>query len=268
MKKILFGLTLVAALASCTEDYTDWAQPQHNDPEAAQTVEVQVGGAPDVDYATLTADSVQLFVPTVAASDATASTTYKVVLKGEDADSYAEMVADAQGRVTAAQLKTAVEILFGKKPVKHVIDMDITSYTVVGGQTIANVAKSTIGVTLTAPFIDSGYWLTGDMAGWNKEGALAFTHQGDGDVYDYPEFQIVFTTTADNQYWKIIPQGNYDNDFWAGGEKGVVGVVTDGDTSMEGNLTTDNPGAGKIELAGIYRFTINIMDYSYNIEKM
>ncbi len=268
MKKILFGLTLVAALASCTEDYTDWAQPQHNDPEAAQTVEVQVGGAPDVDYATLTADSVQLFVPTVAASDATASTTYKVVLKGEDADSYAEMVADAQGRVTAAQLKTAVEILFGKKPVKHVIDMDITSYTVVGGQTIANVAKSTIGVTLTAPFIDSGYWLTGDMAGWNKEGALAFTHQGDGDVYDYPEFQIVFTTTADNQYWKIIPQGNYDNDFWAGGEKGVVGVVTDGDTSMEGNLTTDNPGAGKIEQAGIYRMTINMMDYSYKIEKM
>lgn len=268
MKKILFGLTLVAALASCTEDYTDWAQPQYNDPEAAQTIEVSVGGAPDVDFATLTADSVQLFVPIVTSSDPTAATTYKVVLQGEDADSDAELVADAQGRVKADELKMAVEILFGKKPVKHVIDMDITSYTVVGGQTIANVAKSTIGVTLTAPFIDSGYWLTGDMAGWNKEGALAFTHQGDGDVYDYPEFQIVFTTTADNQYWKIIPQGNYDNDFWAGGEKGVVGVVTDGDTSMEGNLTTDNPGAGKIEQAGIYRMTINMMDYSYKIEKM
>ena len=268
MKKILFGLTLVAALASCTEDYTDWAQPQHNDPEAAQTIEVNVGGAPDVDFATLTADSVQLFVPTVTSSDPTAATTYKVLLQGEDADSDAELIADAQGRVKADELKMAVEILFGKKPVKHVINMVITSYTVVEGQTIANVAKSTIGVTLSAPFIDSGYWLTGDMAGWNKEGALAFTHQGDGDVYDYPEFQIVFSTTADNQYWKIIPQGNYDNDFWAGGEKGVVGVAVDGDTSMEGTLTTDNPGAGKIEQAGMYRMTINMMDYTYKIEKM
>ena len=268
MKKILFGLTLVAALASCTEDYTDWAQPQHNDPEAAQTIEVNVGGAPDVDFATLTADSVQLFVPTVTSSDPTAATTYKVLLQGEDADSDAELIADAQGRVKADELKMAVEILFGKKPVKHVINMVITSYTVVEGQTIANVAKSTIGVTLSAPFIDSGYWLTGDMAGWNKEGALAFTHQGDGDVYDYPEFQIVFSTTADNQYWKIIPQGNYDNDFWAGGEKGVVGIAVDGDTSMEGTLTTDNPGAGKIEQAGMYRMTINMMDYTYKIEKM
>lgn len=270
MKKILFGLTLVAALASCTEDYTDWAQPQHNDPDstAAQTVEVSVGAAPDVDYATLTADSVQLFVPTVAASDATATTTYKVMLWNDDGNTYAEMTADAQGRVKADELKTAVEILFGKKPVKHAIAMDITSYTVVDGQTIANVAKSTIGITLSAPFIDSGYWLTGDMAGWNKEGALAFNHLGDGDVYDYPEFQIVFSTSADNQYWKIIPQGNYDNDFWAGGETGVLGVAVDGDTKMEGNLTTDNPGAGKIEQAGIYRMTINMMDYTYKIEKM
>lgn len=270
MKKILFGLTLVAALASCTDDYTDWAQPQHNDPDstAAQTVEVSVGAAPDVDYATLTADSVQLFVPTVATSDATATTTYKVVLWGDDNNSNVEMTADAKGRVKADELKSAVETLFGKKPVKHDIAMDITSYTVVNGQTIANVAKSNIGITLSAPFIDSGYWLTGDMAGWNKEGALAFTHLGDGDVYDNPEFQIVFSTSADNQYWKIIPQGNYDNDFWAGGETGVVGVAVDGDTSMEGTLTTDNPGAGKIEQAGMYRMTINMMDYTYKIEKM
>lgn len=95
--------------------------------------------------------------------------------------------------------------------------------------------------------------------GWSKEGAQAFTHLGDGNVYDNPEFQIVFKTTSDNQYWKIIPKTNYEGDFWAEGEKGVVGVVTDGDVAAEGNLTTNQPKAGKIEKAGYHRMTINMM---------
>ena len=45
MKKILFGLTLMAAMASCTEDYKDWASPANNPQEPVKSVEVEVTSA-------------------------------------------------------------------------------------------------------------------------------------------------------------------------------------------------------------------------------
>lgn len=262
----------MAAFAACTEDYKDWANPQVNGPEDPQTIEVTVQSVNPIDYATLETDSVQVFSPIVTATTPCV-TEYKVVfskpeyLDGEEYKTV-ELTADQDGRVSAGALKGVVETLYGKKPLQRNLQMDITGYTAVGGMSVVHKATSAVSVTLVAPFIDAGYYLTGDFAGWNKEGALAFTHIGSGDVYDNPEFQITFTTTADNQYWKIISKTNYDNDFWAGGETGVVGTIVDGDVSFEGTLVTDNPGAGKIEQAAIYRMTINMMDYTYKLEKL
>lgn len=44
--------------------------------------------------------------------------------------------------------------------------------------------------------------------------------------------------------------------------------MTDGDVAAEGNLTTNQPKAGKIEKAGYHRMTINMMNYSYKIEDL
>ena len=101
------------------------------------------------------------------------------------------------------------------------------------------------------------------MLTWDAAGMVKFTHS-DTNVYDDPVFKISFETTADNQYWKIIPQDNVDGEFWA--NPGVVGPKTDGDDSMSGSLTNENPGAGKIAKAGKYILTINMMDYTYTIE--
>lgn len=35
IKKILLGMTLLLSMVSCTEDYTDWANPQTNPEEEA-----------------------------------------------------------------------------------------------------------------------------------------------------------------------------------------------------------------------------------------
>ena len=37
---------------------------------------------------------------------------------------------------------------------------------------------------------------------------------------------------------------------------------------MEGTLTTTNPQAGMIKNAGMYRITINMLTYTYKIEKL
>ena len=269
MKKILYGLTLIAAMASCTDDYTDWANPLSNAEEAAKTVEMTVGQAPEVNLATA-GETVQLFVPTLKISDE-ATNAYTVELYKNPyvphESEHATLTTDAEGRVAAADLQQAVVSIFGARPELREVGLLVTCLTTVGSQTFKNEGATQLKVTPKAPFIDTAYYLVGDMAAWNKEGALAFTHKGGGDVYDNPEFEIVFTTTADNQYWKIIPGTNYDNDFWAEGETGVVGTAVDGDTSLEGDLTTMHPQAGKIEQAGIYRMTINMMNYTYKLEK-
>lgn len=131
-------------------------------------------------------------------------------------------------------------------------------------------------MTPKSPFIDSGYYLVGDMFnveavgdaaavdGWNTVSAKqAFMHS-DKDVYDDPIFTITFETKKADQYWKIIPKKNIDSDnFWA---DGVVGPKQNGSDSMEGSLTNVGPGAGMIKEPGKYKLTLNMMDYSYTIE--
>lgn len=80
----------------------------------------------------------------------------------------------------------------------------------------------------------------------------------------YPVFTISITTTADDQYWKIIPQKNIDaGDFWANPR--VVGPKVDGDDAMSGQLVNEGAGAGKIAKAGKYNMIVNMMDYTYEI---
>ena len=130
------------------------------------------------------------------------------------------------------------------------------------------VDAQTINVVATpeAPYIASAYYLVGDMCGWDAASAIKFTHS-DADVYDDPVFSVVFTTPKADCYWKIVPQGNIDSgDLWHEGTDGVVGVAVDGDPSLAGSLVTTAPKAGKIENAGFYRMTINMLDYTYTIE--
>ena len=129
-------------------------------------------------------------------------------------------------------------------------------------------------MTPKAPFIDTNYYLVGNMTDWKLDTNLKFAHS-DADVYEDPIFTIMFTTTEDDQCWKIIPQGNVDaGNIWAveNAPKGVVGIETDGDYAMSGTLLTttskgEKANAGKIAKAGTYKMTINMMDYTYEIVK-
>lgn len=260
--------------ASCSDNYTDWAAPQSNAQEEASSVTLAINNAAAIDFGKLTTDSVQLFVPTVTDVNTTSTSTYKVKLYNADKSQNIEINADQNGKVLSQEFKTAVESLYGKAPAQRTLDMDITGYAATTSNlTVKNTGSAKATVTVVAPFIDEAYYLVGDMFtegdknGWTKDQAKAFTHNGSGNVYDAPTFTIVFKTTADNQYWKIISKTNYDgDDFWAENEKGVVGLATDGSDAATGNLTTTKPGAGKIAKAGYHKLTIDMMSYTYTIE--
>lgn len=268
IRNIFIGLSLVALLTACTDDYTDWSAPQAvPQPTQVSFADGSVASVDVIKFADIAEGQELVKVCNITAPTASADDfvpQYTLSLGGQTFN------LSADGNISFPSLKEYVEATFGKAPVERSLDATVSMWLSNGTTTIktATSAVFPIKVIPAAPFIDSGYWLVGDMCAWDKDGAKPFNHLGSGNVYDAPEFQIVITTTADNQYWKIIPQGNYDGDFWAGGDTGVLGTVVDGDTSMEGTLTTQDPQAGKIEKAGIYRMTINMMEYTYKIEKL
>jgi len=49
-------------MAACSDDYTDWATPQGYSQDDVYNVSLSVNSASAIDFANVTADSVQLFV--------------------------------------------------------------------------------------------------------------------------------------------------------------------------------------------------------------
>lgn len=257
------------SMVSCTEDYTDWGNPQSNSQEEAvafgngSVTPVDVINLADV--ATEKVKVASIVAPT--SSDAAYTPNYKINFDGQSFD------IDADGNMAKADLVNYITNKYGKRPKERDIDATLDAWQSNGSTAVKMVTSETFQVKAIpeAPFIDAAYYLVGDMFttddvnGWTKGVAKAFNHS-DKDVYDDPIFTVSFETTKADQYWKIIPKKNIDaDDLWA---PGVVGPKVDGDDSMTGALTNGEAKAGKIAKAGKYKLTINMMDYSYTIEEV
>lgn len=260
------------SMVSCTEDYTDWANPQSN-PDKEEAVSFGDGSVtPEgvINLKDVTGDKVK--VASIVAPTSTKDTYapfFKINFDGQSFD------IDADGNMAKADLVNYITNTYGKRPIERDIDATLDAWQS-NGSTAAKVKMATsenfqVKAIPEAPVIEEGYYLVGDMFttddvnGWTKGVAKAFNHS-DKDVYEDPVFTVSFETTKADQYWKIIPKKNIDaDDLWA---PGVVGPKVDGDDSMTGALTNGEAKAGKIAKAGKYKLTINMMDYSYTIEEV
>lgn len=273
IKKILLGMTLLMSMVSCTEDYTDWGNPQSNPQEEA--VSFGDGSVTPVDVINLAnVKTEKVKVASIVAptsSDAAYTPTYKINFDGQSFD------IDADGNMAKADLVNYITSKYGKRPTERDIDATLDAW-LSNGSTAAKMATSEtfqVKAQPEAPFIDAAYYLVGDLTDWGLDTKLKFAHS-DADVYEDPVFTLMFTTTKDDQCWKIIPQGNVDaGNIWAveNAPKGVVGIEQDGDNAMSGKLLTtnskgDKAGAGKIAKAGMYQMTINMMEYTYTIKQI
>ena len=261
------------SMVSCTEDYTDWANPQTNpEEEAVSFGDGSVTPVDVINLADVTGDKVK--VASIVAPTSTKDTytpSFKINLDGQSFD------IDADGNMAKADLVNYITGKYGKRPVERDIDATLDAWQSNGSIAAKMATSETFQVKAVpeAPFIDAAYYLVGDLTEWKLDTKLKFAHS-DVDVYEDPVFTLMFTTTKDNQCWKIIPQGNVDaGNIWAveNAPKGVVGIEQDGDNAMSGKLLTTNSkgnkaGAGKIAKAGMYQMTINMMDYTYTIKQI
>lgn len=257
------------SMVSCTEDYTDWGNPQSNPQEEAVSFgDGSVTPVDVIDLAKVETEKVKvasIVAPT--SSNAAYTPNYKINFDGQSFD------IDADGNMATAELTSYIVDKYGKRPTERDIDATLDAWVSNGATAVkmATSEKFQIKAIPEAPVIEEGYYLVGNMFatettdGWTKGDAKAFNHS-DKDVYDDPVFTITFETTKADQYWKIIPKKNIESgDIWAAG---VVGPKVDGDDSMTGTLTNGDAKAGKIAKAGKYKLTINMMDYTYTIEEV
>ena len=260
------------SMVSCTEDYTDWGNPQSNPKEEA--VSFGNGSVTPVDVINLAdVKTEKVKVASIVAptsSNAAYTPTYKINIGGRAFD------IDAEGNMAKADLVNYIVDKFGKRPTEHDIDATLDAW-VSNGVTAVKMATSEkfqIKAIPEAPVIDEGYYLVGDMFtteagvnGWNTISDKQTFKHSDKDVYEDPIFTITFETTKADQYWKIIPKANVDAGNTDASAAGVVGPKVDGEDSMTGSLTNGDAKAGKIAKAGKYKLTLNMMDYSYTIEE-
>ena len=262
------------SMVSCTEDYTDWGNPQTNpQKEAVAFGDGSVTPVDVINLADVKTEKVKvasIVAPT--SSNAAYTPNYKINFDGQSFD------IDADGNMATADLTSYIVNQYGKRPTERDIDATLDAWVSNGSTAVKMATSATFQVKAIpeAPVIDAGYYLVGDMFtikdgetevlnGWTKEAAKAFNHS-DKDVYEDPIFTVSFETKKADQYWKIIPKKNIDSDdIWA---PGVVGPKVDGDDSMTGLLTNTEAKAGKIAKAGKYKLTINMMDYSYTLEEV
>lgn len=286
-KSLIYGLILTAAVSGCKGDYDDWADPQGYPQEEAKNVTLTVAPAEAIDMANVTTDSLTLFTPTLESAEQLTLVTYKVELGKADSEGnvtdQAEIEADAKGQVATADLKNAVETLYGKRPDQRTLQTSVTAIVKQNAQAFrASASTVQTYVTLVAPVISSAYYIVGGSLDWSASAASKeqkFSHSS-ADVYDDPVFTITFKAATNDE-------GNPADTWFAIGSEEACDAVTNGDwTQLLGSTlgngengieTTEkldtranigNDGSFKVAAsygAKFIKVEINMMDYTYCI---
>ena len=277
IKKILFGFALLASVASCTDDYTDWAQPQANPQQDAVTFgDGSVAPVALIDFANIPDGQEMVQVCTITAptaSDEAYVPEYKITLGDNTYD------ITANGEMSVSDLENYVISTFGRRPSEREMDATINTW-VNNGATTVKLTSGAFKITAKpeAPYISQNYYIIGEPSAWNPtETSLKFVHSG-ADVYDDPVFTItipVASAVDDNpdKMWFAITD---DVTLASGDWNDVLGCAEgNGNNSEEGKIARrteiGNDGSFVIDVDGTAKFikiTLNMMDYTYKIEKL
>jgi len=275
MKKVLYVIGLALLAVSCTDDYTDWASPFKNDPEAAKSVTMNIGSVGTIDLATVTTETVKILSPSIEIDDE-AEITYQAKIYGPEEGKNAEFEIDSEGCILTSVLEDAVYSLYGRRPVTRNIPMDVVGLVKVGGQTLKAMGSTTLSVIPNTPQISENYYIVGgpnDWAGSAASKELKFQHSGK-DVYEDPVFTIIFNA-PDGDCWFAIGDDEAcdaiaNNNDWSklfGTTKGNGNTDLTGSLDRRYNLSDDGsfcvPAGNKL-----IKVTLNMMDYAYTIEPL
>ena len=254
------GMALL--MASCTDDYKDWAEPFSNAPEDPYSISFTASPASPIDFATISGDKVLLFNSTIDGPEGAAATEYEVVLSDESGENQTPVEVDAEGYANVEELEAAVYGLYGRRPVARTIPMEVGAAINVKGASIVKISSTTLTATPNAPVIEEAYYITGTPNGWNNSDTSLELTNGGGDVYENPVFKVLIPATGSDIEFKVTPKSGLGGD-WSK-------CLTASDT--EGKFATDNAGGNfkitHVEGAKFYRLEFNMLDQTWKYEAL
>ena len=257
-------MSLLLSVTACTDDYTDWSAPQHNDqPATVQFGNGSITEVPVINLADVTDANVKVASITApTSSDADYSqATYQIQLGAKTMD------ITADGEIATADLQQYILDNYGKAPEERDIDAVVTQWISNGTTSIKVNTSETFKVKAIckAADIEQAYYLASDATGWdlNAVKANAFVHTAT-NVWDDPTFKLTVDFTEDNQTFMIVPASSLEKSNVL---DGAFGCQVEGDDSGAGTLT--NEGAQKITVAnaGKYVIAINMESKTYTISE-
>ena len=254
------GMALL--MASCTDDYKDWAEPFSNAPEDPYSISFTASPASPIDFATISGDKVLLFNSTIEGPEGAAATEYEVVLSDESGENQTPVEVDENGYASVEELEAAVYGLYGRRPVARTIPMEVGVAINVKGASIVKTASTTLTATPNAPVIEEAYYITGTPNSWNNSDTSLELTNGGGDVYENPVFKVLIPATGSDISFKVTPKSGLGGD-WSK-------CLTASDT--EGKFATNNAGTDlkipHVEGAKFYRVEFNMLDQTWKFDAL
>lgn len=182
--------------------------------------------------------------------------------------------ADSLLTASADALEAAFVECIGKSPKQKNAYFRVAAYAVNGTASVrlgGPDAYYVTGQSLVTPLdlkivIEDGYGLLGTVNGWSVANALPMSNGGMSG-YDNPVFSIDVVITAqqanEGWWWKVVSQSCIDAGDWLSEENTQFGTQVNGDSALDGPLEGQNAQAGCIKQPGVYTFTVDMENRTY-----
>lgn len=269
-KKILFAFVIAAGLASCSEDYTDWNNPQHNNAEEAVAAAygVQfVGSGVDVNMGDVNNPEKIKLVSMATSNPDVDSLRFISIKVNNQVIPYTVEGNDAY--VSTYSLDScAMVALKTRKYEKRELNVDVEA-TVYPKSKTAVVIKGELKQNETpipTPEIDhEGYYILGDIenVGWTPSKGLMMTDKGNG-IYT-----ATITTTKEENWFKFYGATGFttDDNNWDLVNKYQYGCQVNGDAATFNMLEWKDVKTPTIAGAGTWIVTLDMINCTYTISK-
>lgn len=269
-KKILFAFVIAAGLASCSEDYTDWSNPQHNDAEEAVAAAygVQfVGSGVDVNMGDENNPEKIKLVSMATSNPDVDSLRFMSIKVNNQVIPYTVEGNDAY--VSTYSLDScAMVALKTRKYEKRELNVDVEA-TVYPKSKTAVAIKGELKQNETpipTPEIDpKGYYILGDIenVGWTPSKGLMMEDKGNG-IYT-----ATVTTTNDENWFKFYGATGFstDDNNWDLVNKYQYGCQVNGDAATFNMLEWKDVKTPTIAGAGTWIVTLDMINCTYTISK-
>ena len=168
---------MVTLLASCTDDYTDWADLKVNEPEAAKTVAIAASSNLSVDFADAELpDVLELAQVTVEAEDGvdyTAEYTAQVVNEDGTITANLPVTVDEENPnvlfVASQDLLNAVKSVYGAKGEPTNVLVNVIANVKIDGEAFIRTAQTGITASIPKPEFEWEYIFgIGNGTGWSR----------------------------------------------------------------------------------------------------